>query len=432
MISLNAVYGATGKLSPEPWFTATETRAVIAALTAGGSEVRFVGGCVRDAMAHIPLEERSGDIDIGTPDKPETVMALLKTAGIKAIPTGIEHGTVTAVINDRKFEITTLRLDVETDGRHATVAFTDDWMADSERRDFTINAMSATPDGDVYDFHDAISDLAHGIIRFVGRAEERIDEDVLRLLRFFRFYGLFGRPPANQDAMAACRIKADKLPSLSGERIRDELLKILMVPEPAEVCVLMRGIGIFDRILPEAGDIGRLRMINWLETRAIKFDTVMPDAIRRLAALLDTDTEGASDVAGRLRLSNRQSQRLITLSAPPVEITSGLDEAARRRALHRLGPDTVRDLTLLAWAGDLAITPRLPAEETQAWIGLIEESDDWSGVVFPLSGQDVLDLGVAPGPEVGKLLSQIEEWWEQGDYQAGRDECLKKLKALVE
>ncbi len=427
MVSLYAISSPTGKISPQPWLTAPETRTVVEALTADGTEVRFVGGCVRDAMARRPVT----DVDIGTPDKPETVIGLLEKAGIKAVPTGIEHGTVTAVVGDRKFEITTLRRDVETDGRRAKVAFTDDWMIDSERRDLTINALSATPDGDVYDPHDGISDLAYGKIRFVGLAADRIEEDVLRLLRFFRFYGLFGQPPPDPDAMAACRNHADKLPGLSGERIRDEMFKILLVPEPADIAVLMRGLGIFDHILPEAGDVGRLRMIGWLETRAIKIDSVVPDPLRRLAALLDTDAEGAQAVAGRLRLSNQQTLRLVTLAQPPVDLSPGLDEKAFRRALHQLGPNAVRDLALLAWSGELAITPRLPSERTQGWIELLEACDEWQGAVFPLQGQDALDLGIPEGPAVGGLMARVEDWWEEGDYQAGRGACLKKLKALA-
>ncbi|MCH7936896.1 MAG: CCA tRNA nucleotidyltransferase [Proteobacteria bacterium] len=427
MVSLYAINDPTGKISPQPWLTAPETRTVVEALTADGTEVRFVGGCVRDAMAQRPVE----DVDIGTPDKPETVIGLLEKAGIKAVPTGIEHGTVTAVVGDRKFEITTLRRDVETDGRRAKVAFIDDWMIDSERRDFTINALSATPDGDVYDPHDGIYDLAYGIIRFVGLAADRIEEDVLRLLRFFRFYGLFGRPPPDQDAMAACRSQADKLPGLSGERIRDEMFKILLVPEPADIAVLMRGLGIFDHILPEAGDVGRLRMIGWLETRAIKIDSVAPDPLRRLAALLDTNAEGAEAVAGRFKLSNPQARRLLALAAPLADIGPDADAAAVNRALRRLGPDTVRDLALLAWAGELAITPRLPAERTQAWIGLLETCDGWQGVAFPISGEDVVALGDAEGPRIGELLARVEDWWEDGDYAAARDECLEKLKSLL-
>ena len=427
MVSLSATLGPTGKLTQQPWMTAPETLAVIKALTAGGAEVRFVGGCVRDAMAKQPVN----DVDIGTPDPPETVIGLLEKAAIKAIPTGIDHGTVTAIVGENKFEITTLRLDVETDGRHAKVAFTDDWVADSERRDFTINALSATPGGDVYDPHDGISDLAHGRIRFVGLAQERIEEDALRLLRFFRFFGLFGRPPPNADATAACRAMAGKLTDLSGERIRDELLKILLVPDPGDLAVLMRGLGIFDPILPEAGDVGRLRTIAWLETRAIKIDSVAPDGLRRLAALLDTDAEGAQAVAGRLRLSNQQTLRLVTLAQPPVDLSPGLDEKAFRRALHRLGPELVRDLALLAWSGELAVTPRLPSERTQGWVGLLEACDEWRGAVFPLQGQDALDLGIPEGPQIGELMTRIEDWWEEGGYQAGRGECLEKLKELA-
>ncbi len=435
MVSLFAAPGPTGKLIEQPWMSAPGTKAVIEALTANGTEVRFVGGCVRDAMAHRPVS----DVDIGTPDKPETVIGLLETAGIKVIPTGIEHGTVTAIIGDAKFEITTLRRDVETDGRHAQVAFTDDWIADAERRDFTINTLSATPEGDVYDPHDGLSDLAHGRVRFVGLATERIEEDVLRLLRFFRFYGLFGRPPPDADAQAACRTMADKLGGLSGERIRDEMFKIMMVPDPGEIAVMMRGLGVLDHILPEAGDLGRLRMISWLETRAIKIDTVVPEPLRRLAALLDTDRDGAGDrasaVAARFRLSNLETGHLVALVAPPgdmyLAIDPDRDERSFHRALHRLGPDTVRDLMLLAWAGELAETPRLPSERTDGWIGLLDACDGWQGAVFPLHGQDVLDLGIPEGPAVGDLMGQVEDWWEEGDYQAGRDKCLEKLKSLA-
>ncbi len=428
MVSLKAVHGPTGKLSPQEWMTAAETRAVIAALTAGGAEVRFVGGCVRDALAHRPVK----DVDLATPDKPEAVMRLLAAAGIKTVPTGVEHGSVTALIGDKKFEITTLRRDVETDGRHAKVAYTDDWAADADRRDFTINALNATPNGDVYDINDGIADLAHGRIRFVGIAKQRIGEDVLRLLRYFRFFGDYGRPPADADAIAACRSEASKLASLSGERVRDELLKILMVPSPADVAVMMRGLGVFTYILPEAGDVGRLRMLAWLETRAIKVESVKADALRRLAALIGTDAAGAEVAARRLRLSNRDTLHLVTLVAPPADISPAMDAAALRRTLYRLGPATVRDLTLLAWAGELAITPRIPADRTHKWIALLAACDGWKGAVFPLSGIDVMmALGLPEGPRVGELLAAVEAWWEDGDYQASREQCLAKLRALA-
>ncbi|MBC8339208.1 MAG: CCA tRNA nucleotidyltransferase [Rhodospirillales bacterium] len=443
MVSLTAAHGPTGKLSPQPWMEAPETRAVIAALTAAGADVRFVGGCVRDALAHRPpvligeaaSEKAMPDIDIATPDPPDTVTVLLQDAGIKVIPTGIKHGTVTAVIGKSTFEITTLRRDVDTDGRRAVVAFTDDWLVDAGRRDFTINTLSATPDGDVYDPYDGISDLAHGRIRFVGQADERITEDVLRLLRFFRFFGAYGRPPADPDAMAACRKHADKLPNLSGERVRAEMFKILLSPDPAELAVMMRGIGVFEHILPEvgdeAGDIGRLRMIAWLETRAIKIETVTPDPLRRLAALIDTDGKGAGRLAERWRLSNAETLRLGTLAAPPVVPDPEMDEDDRRRALHRLGSEAVRDLALLAWAGELAITPRLPRLRTDGWIALLESCAGWQGVTFPLTGADVQALGIEEGPRIGELLATIEDWWELGGYAAGRADCLEQLKTIA-
>ena len=418
----------TGKLSPQAWMEAPETRAVVAALTADGSEARFVGGCVRDAVARRPV----GDIDIATKEPPARVIKLLEAAGIRAVPTGIEHGTVTAVIGDRHFEITTLRIDVETDGRRAKVAFTDDWAADAARRDFTINTLSCTPTGDIFDPFDGLSDLAHGRVRFVGNASERIKEDGLRLLRFFRFYATYGRPPPDADALAAGRALAPMLDTLSGERVRDELLRILSAPEPAEVINLMRGERVLERILPAAGDAGRLRALAWLETKAVRIDSLAPEPIRRLAALLKTDRDGAERVAQRLRLSNQETERLATLAAPPTAVTPDLAARARRRALHRLGAGTFRDLALLAWAGEMAITPHGPQGRSAAWIALLSEADAWQPLAFPLKGRDALALGVPEGPRVGELLAQVEAWWEDGDFRAGREECLAKLKALTD
>ncbi|MCH7958052.1 MAG: CCA tRNA nucleotidyltransferase, partial [Proteobacteria bacterium] len=320
----------TGKVAPQPWITAPETVAVVEALAAEGAEVRFVGGCVRDAVLQRPVE----DIDIATPEPPERVIALLGKAGIKAIPTGIEHGTVTAVIGEARFEITTLRVDVETDGRRAKVAFTDDWTADAARRDFTINTLSCTLAGDIYDPMGGLDDLGRRRVRFVGNAEKRIEEDVLRLLRFFRMYAVYGRPPPDIEALAACRALAPRLPGLSGERVRDEVFRILMAPDAADTVVLMRGEGVLEQILPEAGDVGRLRLLSWLETSAIKVATVAPDRLRRLAALLDVDAAGAGSVAARLRLSNPQTERLVKVAPPPHDVTPDVDERFLRRALN--------------------------------------------------------------------------------------------------
>ena len=419
----------TGKIPLLPWMTAAETRAVIAALTAEGAEVRFVGGCVRDSVLKRPI----GDIDVATPDPPQKVIELLERAGIRAVPTGIDHGTVTAVVGEAHFEVTTLRVDVETYGRRAKVSFTDDWMADAARRDFTINTLSCTPEGDIFDpFGKGLGDLGNERVRFVGNARDRVEEDLLRLLRYFRFHATYGRPPPDTDALAACRALAHRLPELSGERVRDELFLILLAPAPADIALLMRGERVLDHVLPEAGDVGRLRAMAWLDSRAIKMETVLPDALRRLGSLLDTDAAGAEAVAERLRLSKAQKERLTTLAVAPLDVTAGMSDYQLRRALYRLGPDTVRDLALLYWARSLAVAPRQPRRKNEAWQGILETAAAWTPLRFPLKGQDALDLGVAAGPRVGALLEAVEEWWEEGDYRADHAACLEKLGALID
>ena len=425
MVALNASNDPKGDLGLQPWLMHASTRAVIEALSADGAEVRFIGGCVRDSLLKRPVK----DIDIATPDQPEKVIELLERAGIKAIPTGIAHGTITAVSDKQSFEITTLRRDEETDGRHAKVIFTDDWVVDAERRDFTINAMSANAVGEVFDYNNGIAHLSYGRVRFIGRAETRIDEDYLRILRFFRFYGGYGRPPINREALDACRRRADKLSELSGERVRDEMIKILSVPDPAEILLQMRGVGALDVILPEAGDVARLRMVNWLETRAVNIEGVEVDPIRHLAALLDPDQleQAALSVAERWRLSNTERSRLTDLAAPTVEITAEMDPADEMRALRHLGTGQVRDLALLSWAQELTDSSRLPRPRTDSYIALLELCARWIAPEFPLSGADVLALGLIEGPEVGVILESVEDWWENGGFKADRQQCLDRL-----
>ena len=414
-----------GKLAIDGWLAWPETRRLAEVL--GKDQLRFVGGCVRDALARRPVT----DVDAATPLPPEEVMARLEGAGIKVIATGLKHGTVTAAIGDRKFEITTLRRDAETDGRHARVEFTDDWVEDAKRRDFTINAMSCTPDGDVYDPFEGMPDLAHGVVRFVGRAGDRVGEDYLRILRFFRFWGSYGRPPADRNALAACRANAAKLKELSGERVRDELFKILIVPQPAEVVRLMQGYRVLDHILPEAGEVTRLRLVNWLTTRGVLMDGVAADPLRNLASLLDTDADGASAVAQRLRLSNAQADRLQSLAAPAVVPTPDQDALDHEKLLRRIGPEIFRDLVILGWAAEIGAATRLPAARSAAWRDLLAAAVGWRGREFPLKGRDLVDLGLAPGPRVGEVLGRVETWWEDGGFAADRDACLAKAKDLI-
>lgn len=413
----------TGKLPPQEWLTAPQTLAVMTALGTGSVDVRFVGGCVRDAMSGRAVS----DIDIGTPDLPETVMTRLQAAGIRAIPTGLAHGTITAVLDGKSFEITTLRRDLATDGRHAEIAYTDSWIEDARRRDFTINTLSATLNGDVYDPTTGISDLAYGWVRFVGRASERIAEDYLRILRFYRFYGSFTQPYADIDAIAACRQSAPELKNLSGERICQELLKILMVPEPAEIILRMRGDHILDHILPEIGDINLLRLVNWFETRAIRIDGIVPDPIRHLAATVKTDRQGALAIGQRLKLSNQAADRLADICDPPFTVNPDMGELAENKALRRYGFALFEDLALMGWAREMSDGPRLPRARKEAWIAQLQRCRAWQDPAFPLSGHDVLSLGIAAGPDVGRLLTRVEEWWENGGYLADRQACLDRL-----
>jgi tRNA nucleotidyltransferase/poly(A) polymerase len=416
-----------GKLAPQPWMTRPPTRELLDALQAGGAEVRFIGGCVRDAIARRPIR----DIDLAMALTPPEVTRLLTDAGIKVIPTGVDHGTVTAIVEGQPFEITTLRVDVETDGRHAKVAFTDDWVADAARRDFTINALSCTPDGDVYDYFDGLLDLGIGRVRFVGNARERIGEDVLRLLRFFRFYGYYGRPPADAEALAACRDWADQLPTLSGERVRVEILRTLLAQNPDDVFDLMRETGVLEHVLPEASDLNRLRQVVWLEQTGLPPGTLVADPIRRLAAMVNTDAEGAARIAGRLRLSNKERDRVVTLAAPPVPIEPEAPDLELRHALQRLGKNVVTDLIVLAWAAERARTGISRAARTQAWQQLLDRARDWEIRAFPLRGRDVVAAGLPRGPDVGRVLAGVEAWWAAGGYRAGREDCLDHLRALI-
>ncbi|MCC6468543.1 MAG: CCA tRNA nucleotidyltransferase [Alphaproteobacteria bacterium] len=412
------------RLQPQSWMTAPATRAVLDAIAAGGAEVRFVGGCVRDACIGRPVK----DIDIATPEPPALVMERLKAAGIHAVPTGIAHGTVTAVSEHRPFEITTLRRDVETDGRRAVVAFTDDWRQDAARRDFTFNAMSCAPDGQLYDYFGGRADLEAGRVRFVGDAETRIREDVLRLLRFFRFHAHYGKPPPDADGLAACKRLAGLLPGLSGERLAQETLRLLDAAEPASVLSLMDEAGILKAYLAEAERIDALRALVTIEGI-----TVGGDAIRRLAALIAGGRGAALAVAERLRLSVAQRDRLAALAAPPTGLSPDLSAQARRIAFNRIDDALRRDVVLMAWAAETAAKRgQLARREAEDWRALFDEASAWQRRELPVKGRDVLALGVPAGPRVGELIDTLTAWWEAGDFTASREACLAELRRRIE
>lgn len=399
------------RLNPQPWMTDPATQQLLAALAAAGIAARFVGGCVRDAL----LGDEIGDIDVATPARPEELVAALETAGIKAVPTGIAHGTVTAVINfpraPRHYEITTLRRDVETYGRHAKVAFDADWVEDSGRRDFTINAIYLDPDGTIHDPVGGVADLEARRVRFVGDAAQRIAEDVLRLLRYYRFAARFGTGQGDAEARAACSDSAPLLANLSAERVARELLRLLAVADPVLALRMMREDGVLAVILPEGTRLDRLQRLVGIERHR--------DPLLRLAALVAVDAAGAVGLADRLRLSNAQRDRFAGLALPWPLDPAG-DDRAQRRAIYQFGVDRYRDLVLLLAADD-RVAPARRGE-------LLDLAAKWPVPSFPLSGRDVTALGIPPGPRVGQLLDTVHRWWEDGDFTANRAACLERLE----
>ncbi|MDJ0942659.1 MAG: CCA tRNA nucleotidyltransferase [Kiloniellales bacterium] len=419
------------QLPPQPWMSDPAARAVIAALEAEGTEVRFVGGCVRNALLGIPV----ADVDIATPDPPEAVVRLLEAAGLKAVPTGIDHGTVTAVADHKPFEVTTLRVDVETYGRHARVAFTDDWQADAARRDLTINALSCRPGGQLFDYFGGLDDLRAGRIRFVGDARARIEEDYLRLLRFFRFQALYGKVPADPAILDIAEALAPELRRLSGERVRDELLKTLRAGDPVPVLEIMIARKVLDAVLPEELGTAVLTALIAVEPATAE-DEGPPDAIRRLAALLRPERSAALAVAERLRLSNVERDRLVLLAegedylkVDAAVFDHGIDDGGRalRRLLYRLGPENLRDVVLLDYSRRRA-AGKAPAPATLE--RALFEARAWQAPRFPLKGRDLLALGIPHGPEVGELLDRVEAWWIEEDFRPARAACLRKARAL--
>jgi poly(A) polymerase len=404
-------------LSPQDWLRAEETRAVIAALTAGGSEARFVGGCVRDAV----LGRAVRDIDIATPERPDRVIALLDAAGIRAVPTGIDHGTVTAVIGQAHFEVTTLRLDVETYGRHAQVRYTDDWLIDSGRRDLTINTLYCDLEGQVYDPHGGLADLRAGRIRFVGEAETRIREDVLRLLRFFRFRAHYGTGEPDPDGLSACTRLAPLVEGLSGERVAGEMLRLLEASDPAAEIARMIAAGVMAPLLPQAVRVDRLRALVTIEV-----DRQEIDPLRRLGALIEAGS--AATISARLVLSNAERARLAAMADPGNVPGTGSNDHAQRVLMYRLGMQAYIDRALLAWAEDISGGPQACAAD---WADLLARAESWMPPALPVRGRDALAMGLDPSPAVGDALATVEAWWIGGDFQADRDAALVKLREVV-
>lgn len=390
------------RLDVAKWQAQLGMRELLAVLGAEEGLTRFVGGTVRDELLGIP----HSDVDLATKLDPQAVLDRLKKTKIKAVPTGIDHGTITAVSRGHVVEITTLRRDVSTDGRRATVAFTEDWAEDAARRDFTINALFADPiSGEIFDYFGGLDDLDHRHIRFIGDPLARIAEDHLRILRFFRFHARFGSGEPDPAALEACTARANDLMALSRERIADELLKLLGVSDPSVTVGIMLERKILKPVLPEieASALPILRALVTSEGAA----GVEPDALRRLAAILPRDQLTAEEVAVRLRLSNKARKRLACTASADLDLSP-------QALAYRVGADCAVDRLLLAGRDQDAVTVA-----------------SWKPTRLPVKGGDLIKRGLKEGPVVARTLRQIEDEWVRAGFPIGNalDEIVDRALA---
>ena len=390
---------------------------VLAALNAGGGEARVAGGAVRNALIGEPVT----DIDIATTHTPEAVTALAEAAGLHVHPTGIDHGTVTVVAEaggqERGFEVTTLRRDVETFGRKAVVAFTEDWAEDARRRDFTINALYCDGRGRVYDPLGGYGDLERRRVRFVGDPRERIREDYLRILRFFRFHATCGKGLPDRAGLQACAALRGGLTQLSAERVRTEVLKLLVAPgAPAAVKTMARH-GILGLILPGPADLKAFRRMAGIDTA----HRLLPDPLLRLATLCPA---GPEELKARFRLSNADGRRLARIEAA-AGISPGLREPERKVALYHAGSEAFAAAARLAWARAGA-----PDHPDAQWLDLMALAGSWAIPAFPVTGADLLARGYTTGPRLGEALRLLEDWWAASGFPPSKEAVLDRLKVL--
>ena len=397
-------------LANAAWLNWPESQRLLALLNRENGAARFIGGCVRDTLFN--PEVKVVDLDIATTWRPEAVIDLLRGAGIKTLPTGLHHGTVTALLDGKSFEVTTLRIDQACDGRHAEVSFTESFEADAARRDFTINTMSCDANACLYDPYGGLADLEANRVVFIGEPEERIREDYLRILRFFRFYGRFGDVPPNKMAMDACRKLKDGLDAISGERIRSEMFRILTGSGVVRALRAMQASRVMQRLIDTEPSIERLASL--LEAAPDS------DAVVRLAALMP-ETGNVDGLSARWRLSKEETNRLRLLHSTNLN-EIGEDPRAHLHGLYRWGERNYRDLLKLA-AG------RRPSLDLASALAQIA---DLKVPTFPVGGSDLVARGISPGVELGRELSVLKDWWIAQDFEPSRDACLAELDARLD
>lgn len=395
------------RVSPEKWHDFSACEKLFALLSQEGGEARFIGGCVRDAVLNRPI----GDLDIACSHRPEKTMSLLLAAGLRVIPTGLQHGTVTAMVDGVPFEITTLREDMETDGRHAVVRYTHDWQADAARRDFTMNALSCGLDGEISDYFCGLDDAKSGIVRFIGDPRKRIEEDALRILRFFRFSAHYGQTPYEYRSLTACAEKAKLVESLSGERIQSEMLRLLEAKTASYALGIMHKEGVLVRIGLSTTDasLGAVKRLQDPVLRLAALLRGMPDAAKATEALVQ-----------RWKLSNALRDTLMLLVPAKLDDVGAWDEKLLKRLLRSLGKERYAQLVSLA-----------AAEQDKKFMSQLKLAETWEIPTFPLTGAMLKSKGFSEGKALGEALKKLETAWEAADYQPTAEELLKDAPRLI-
>lgn len=394
-----------------PWLGWPQTKKLINAFAGENTgKIRFVGGAVRDSLLGIEVCE----VDAATTLTPSETIQLLASHSIRAIPTGIAHGTITAAIDGKNFEITTLRKDTACDGRHAEVAFGTDWQEDAARRDFTINALYLSAEGEVFDYFNGIEDLKAGNVRFIGDAEKRVQEDYLRILRFFRFFARYGKLEADSEALAACQKFASRISGLSGERIQSEMLKLLSLPTPAATISLMNTYGILPQVF--AFDFKQISNISALDK--------LPFATCRLAFLLVHGKTPASQnletINSRWKLSRKLEKELAIIIENIDEFRTNLTTAEQKKLIRKLGA-----AAFIQTASTKAAFEAVNQGAAEKYQQMLELAKNWQAPTLPVSGSDLLSIDIPAGTNMGNILKNLENYWEENDYQPSKEELLE-------
>ena len=408
------------------WLAKDDLQRLLAALSQGDEEARLAGGAVRNAL----LGEAVSDIDIATTTLPEETERRAQAAGFRTVPTGKEHGTITVIAGGEAYEVTTLRADVATDGRHASVAFGKDWKADAERRDFTINALYATAAGEVIDLVGGLADLETRTLRFIGDAEARIREDYLRILRFFRFFAWYGDGRPDPEGLRACARLKDGMVRLSAERVWAELKKLLAAPDPSRALLWMRQTGVLSLVLPESEKWG-IDAVHALVAAGRDLGW-QPDPLLRLEAIVPADPARMAALASRLKLSKAEAARLAAWAMTgPIAPSTG--EAALAKIAYRGDRQAVDDRLRLGLAAARAKAGEDSGALAEAggYLRLLRFLEGWEKPVFPVKGSDLAALGMASGPRMGETLSKLETEWVESGFRAGRDALLARAEELA-